>query len=223
MSTKINGIISAVWRHANLPIQFSEEWEWSNDIDDDLNAGFYGWVNLNSTADILENFVAPDNWEVLATSAASFDLDEFQPEALDMDEKSVLINPQINWNTYLDTIIVPFRFDPNLWMGLDTQGKLEAMGQVEGESSLRSDGVIFTESNSGYFDYYVSGCIEISIEVDSDDRTKAIEMASDELKTYMGGGFSQEIGRLLPRLEGNQDFDEFVELYRVPNWVLIER
>ncbi len=222
MKSKVNCIITAIWKHSNLPIQFSEEWEWTEDINDDLNAGFYGWVNPSSTADILRDFIPPKNWEVLSTSNAPFDLEEYQADKVDMSKMSVFMPSQVSWSSYLDTLIVPFRFDLNTWMEIDTQERLIAMGQVESDQSFRSDGVLFTELNSGYFDYYVSGAIELSIEVDSVDGLKAKQLAAEYLRDYLATGFSKEMRRLLPEFKGDPNFDESIDLYLIPNWVLIQ-
>ena len=222
MSTKVYCAISTVWRHANQPIQFSDDWEWSDDIDDDLNCGF-SELNLNSKANILEEFRAPKNWSVLSTSAAPYNPDDFEPESIDIDEITLLIPAKVDWDSYFDTLIIPFRFDPNKWMASDTQGKLAAMGQVDDDSSLRSDGVIATSFNSGYFDYYVSACIEFHIEVDTDDGDEAIEMATKEINLYLQSNFSNEIQRILPVMDGDPNFDESISIFLAPNWVFIQQ
>jgi hypothetical protein len=208
-----------VWRHANQAIQFSSDWEWSDDIDDDLNCGF-SELNLNSKPNILKEFKAPKNWSVLSTSAAPYNPDDFEPESIDVEEISLLIPAKVDWDSYFNTLIVPFRFDPNKWMASDTKGKLVAMGQVDGDSSLRSDGVIATSFNSGY---YVSACIELHIETDTDDGEEAIEMAKKELNLYLQSDFSSEIQRILPEMDGDPNFDESISIFLAPNWVFIKQ
>jgi hypothetical protein len=97
------------------------------------------------------------------------------------------------------------------------------MGQVDGDSSLRSDGVIATSFNSGYFDYYVSACIELHIETDTDDGEEAIEMAKKELNLYLQSDFSSEIQRILPEMDGDPNFDESISIFLAPNWVFIKQ
>jgi len=223
MSIKVYCAISAIWRHANQQIQFSDDWEWSNDIDDDLACGF-SELNFNTKPEIiLKNFRSPENWEIVAISGGAFNPDDFEPASIDISELAELIAPIVDWDTYYDTIIVPFRLDPNKWMQSDTLAKLIAMGQVGDDSTLRTDGVIATSFNSGYFDYYVNGCIELNIEVESDDKTEATELASKEIKKYLLNDFRSEIERLLPEMEGDLDFDESIQVFAAPNWVLIQR
>ena len=221
MSTKVYCAISTVWRHANQAIQFSDDWEWSDDVDDDLNCGF-SELNFNSKHSILEKFSPPKNWEVLSTSAAPYNPDDFDPESIDRKEISLLIPAMVNWDSYFTTLIIPFGFNPNKWLESDTQSKLEAMGQVGDLSSLRSDGVIASTFNSVYFDYYVSACIEFHIDVDSDDAVEAREIATSELKLYLKRDFSGEIQRVLPEIEGDPDFDESISIFLAPNWVFIQ-
>ena len=221
MSTKVYCAISTVWRHANQAIQFTDGWEWSDDVDDDLNCGF-SKLNLNSKPDILANFRAPSNWQVLSTSTAPYNPDDFHPESFDRKKISLLIPAKVNWDPYFTTLIIPFRFDPNKWLESDTQGKLEAMGQVDDGSTLRSDGVIASSFNSGYFDYYVSACIELHIDVETDDADEAIKIATNELNLYLKNDFSGDIQRVLPEIEGDPDFDESISIFLAPNWVFIQ-
>ena len=159
MKFDINFAFSLVWKHSNYRLIFSEGWEWTENISDDLQDGFGDFLEeLESGTDprILEQLELPSNWKHLSSGKSTYEWKYVEFDVLEKEHLVQVLPARHTWNdgnSGSSTYIVPADFEVEKWETLSREDKLDAMG-------LDEDADFSEISNEVTFDYYVIGQVE---------------------------------------------------------------
>lgn len=216
-------IISAIWRHSNIQINLSDDWYWSDDIDQDLHDAWEGW-NLSSLPFILKNVEFPPNWVIGEVIESPY-----VPNPLDHESMELFLPPKPIWSkiasafpSWFTDFIIPNQVDPIEWIEQSREEKLQTMGQAEGFSQVNDDNWV-SLNNTIYFDFYVSGAISVSIETFANTTKEATILAKQELEKFFDSNFEKKLSRALPNLHGDPNLDESIAVLEAPHWVMISK
>ena len=218
-----------VWKHSNVKFQFSDDWEWGDDPEQDLDDSIgnlpRAW-SMGTSPEALKDLKLPEQWAMISYGGAAIDATEAElssTENENLERFELIQDSTVPWErpSYEENTVVPFRFDPVRWAEIGADEKLEVLG-VTPADGLRSDGVLFSTFDTHYFDFYISGYIFVEINIDAPTRAAARDLASQELKVFIDSELVGALLNVLPKFTGDPNFDESIELYRIPNWVYLE-
>ncbi len=221
MEFQIKFAFSLVWKHSNYRLIFSDGWEWSENVSDDLHDGFGDFLEeLDSGTDpkILDQLDLLDNWTLLSSGKSTFVWKYTEFEVLEKENLIQVLPPRHNWKDEYGacTYIVPSDLEVEKWESLTRAEKLEAMDQSE-------EGSFSGLSNERYFDFYVIGQVEAVAAIDADNMDSAQEKFLNQFNDYAIKTLPTALISLMPDPELLDQVDEVVTLEFVPNWLYVER
>lgn len=170
MGTEI--AINFVWVESNNEWQIPEDWDphqFDEPVSVNLNEVAENWNDTQNLEFIAKKFISPPDFlsnpefEVphlsqmfKESSTAKKTLELLPTEWIELEKslESIDIDPSV--------IAVPHGMTPWDWYALSEEEKLGQMGLSQSES-LRADGVLYTDSNSFYFDTYRFGSFSFDL------------------------------------------------------------
>jgi hypothetical protein len=221
LEIEIKFAFSVVWKHANYRLIFSDDWEWTDNVSDDLLDGFGDFLEeMESGTDprILEGLQLRDNWTMLSSGKSTYAWKYVDFDVLDKEKLIEVLPARHLWNDEYGscTYIVPWDFEVEKWGSLSRYEKLEAMDQNE-------DGSFSGFNNEGYFDFYVIGQVEAVALVEASSSETAQEVFLNQFNEYAAKSLPSALSELMPDPEILEMVDESVSLEYVPNWLYIEK